>query len=283
MFEKAIIATDFSPPAELLTKHAVELTDWGVREVVLAHVIESPDRARLAKELLESETELLREREAALRGRGLTVRGYVEVGSPAEIILRVCEKERPDLVVMGSHGKGLWKRALLGSTSDAVMRASRWPVLLVRTTLLEGGVAGRLFDADAVLYPTDFSANAAAGLRAVKGLPGVKRVSLLHVQEQIRIEPHLIERLAEFNRIDADRLQVLRGELLASGVAEVSTDIDMGDAARVILEKAAAGGFSLMVMGLRGRTLLDDFFIGSVAARVARHATLPLLLVPRAA
>lgn len=282
MFEKALIATDFSPPAERLVEHAVELTDWGVREIVLAHVIESPDRARLAKELLETETELLREREARLRGLGLKCRAFIDVGPPGEVLHRLCEKENPGLVVMGSHGKGLWKRALLGSTSDAVLRASKWPLLLVRTALLEGKEAPpRLFDTSAVLFPTDFSDNAAAALRCLKQLPGVKRVGLLHVQERVRIEPYLRERLEEFNRIDAERLALVEEELSAAGVPKVEAEIELGDATGSILEMAKYGNFTLLVMGLRGRTLLDDFLIGSVAANLSRYSPLPLLLVPK--
>lgn len=280
MFRKALIATDFSAPAERLTQHAVELTDWGVEEIVLAHVIESPDRARLAKELLETETELLRDREARLRGQGITTRGFIDVGSPGEVLRQLCEKENPSLVVMGSHGKGLWKRALLGSTSDAVMRASRWPLLVVRTAILENAEApARLFDSSAVLFPTDFSDNAAAALRVVKGLPGIARLTLLHVQERVRIEPYLRDRLEEFNRIDRERLAALAEEL--SAVGKVEAEIELGDASQTILDMAKFGGFTLVIMGLRGRTLLDDFLIGSVAANVARYATVPVLLVPK--
>jgi nucleotide-binding universal stress UspA family protein len=284
MFEKALIGTDFSPPADRLTRHALELTDWGVREIVLAHVIESPDRARLARELLETETELLREREAQLRGQGIEARALIEVGSPGEVLRKMCEKENPSLVVVGSHGKGLWKRALLGSTSDALMRASRWPLLLVRLALLEEEPPPeRLFDARAVLYPTDFSANAAAVLRYLKKLPGLERVTLLHVHERTRIEPHLIDRLAEFDRIDRERLGLIRGELSGAGVAEVEIQVQLGDATRSILDWSEQGKFTLVALGLRGRTLLDDFFIGSVAANLSRYASLPLLLVPQRA
>jgi nucleotide-binding universal stress UspA family protein len=281
MFEKALIATDFSPPADRLVEHAAELRDWGVREIVLAHVIESPDRARMAKELLEIATELLGERAAQLAGQGFTVRTRLEVGSPGQILRRLCEKENPSLVVAGSHGKGLWKRALLGSTTDALMRAVKWPLLVVRLALLEGA-RERLFDASSVLYPTDFSANAAAVLRHLKGLP-VKRVLLLHVQERVRVEPYLIERRAVFNRIDTERLEVIQRELLEAGVSEVETHLELGDAARTILSLSERGGFSLIALGLRGRSLLDDLFIGSVAGNLSRTAELPLLLVPHQA
>jgi nucleotide-binding universal stress UspA family protein len=264
-------------------EHAGELAGWGVRQVTLVHVVESPDRSRLAKELLELAGELIAAREVRLREQGLEVRSRVEVGPPGKVLCDVAEQLNPSLIVMGAHGKGLWKRALLGSTSDSVMRASRWPVLLVRVALLGGKAPERLFDLGSVLYPTDFSDNAAAVLRCLKGLRGVGRVMLLHVQERARVEPYLSERLEEFNRIDTERLDIIRGELREAGVPTVDLRVELGDATESILHWAERGGFALVALGLRGRTLLDDIFIGSVAANLARYSPQPLLLVPRQA
>jgi nucleotide-binding universal stress UspA family protein len=280
MFEKAVIATDFSPLADRMVQHAAELTNWGVREMAVVHVIEHPVQAELAREVLDTQAKLLRERERQIRRRGVEVRGVVEMGPPGQAILKVCEREKPSLVVMGSHGHGIWKRALLGSTSDAVIRASKWPVLLVRLALLQGEPPERIFSSRAVLFPTDFSPNAAAVLRYLKRLPAIRRLTLLHVQEQTRIMPHLASQLEEFNRIDRLRLQVIRQELLEAGIPSVDTEIELGEASRVILDRAEKGRFTLIALGLRGRTVLDDIFIGSVADSLSRYARLPLLLIP---
>jgi nucleotide-binding universal stress UspA family protein len=50
-------------------------------------------------------------------------------GDPADVILR--RTSDFDLVVMGSHGKGLWKRLTVGSVTQAVLRRVAHPVLLV--------------------------------------------------------------------------------------------------------------------------------------------------------
>ncbi|MFH0810824.1 MAG: universal stress protein [Pseudomonadota bacterium] len=284
MFEKILIATDFSAPADRLVEHAGELLAWGAKEAVLAHFVESPDRLRLAGEMLGHAAEMLREREARLREMGFfQTSSRLDVGLPGRMLHDLCQEINPSLVVLGSHGKGIWKRALLGGTSDAVMRTSRWPLLLVRVALLEGDVPQRLFDTRAVLYPTDFSVNAAAVPRYLKRLPGLERVGLLHVHERSRIEPYLIGRLDEFDRIDRERLDLIRNHLLAGGVKEVEVAMEMGNAARSILDCSERGDYKLVALGLRGRTLLDDVFIGSVAANLARYSKVPLLLVPHTA
>lgn len=52
-------------------------------------------------------------------------------GDPADEIVARAERERADLIVMGTRGHGGLARAVLGSVADAVMRRAPCPVLLV--------------------------------------------------------------------------------------------------------------------------------------------------------
>jgi nucleotide-binding universal stress UspA family protein len=54
------------------------------------------------------------------------------VGTPGAEIVRAAQKEKAQLVVMGTHGHGLLGRALLGSVAQNVLGASEVPVLLVK-------------------------------------------------------------------------------------------------------------------------------------------------------
>ena len=42
-----------------------------------------------------------------------------------------------------------------------------------------------------------------------------------------------------------------------------------------------SGGADLLIMGSVGRTGLDSFLLGSVAEKVVRHSTVPVMLVPK--
>ena len=65
-------------------------------------------------------------------GDNVEVTTNVELGRPAEIIIECAEKWRPDLIVVGSHGRNFWGRLALGSVSDAVLHHAPCSVLIVR-------------------------------------------------------------------------------------------------------------------------------------------------------
>ena len=56
----------------------------------------------------------------------------VRQGDPAETILRLAEKTKADLIVMGTHGHGLVADATPGRTARRVVRRSKLPVLTGR-------------------------------------------------------------------------------------------------------------------------------------------------------
>lgn len=53
-------------------------------------------------------------------------------GASGQAIVHVAEEVEADVIVVGSHGKGWFKRVVLGSVSEYVLHHSRIPVLVVR-------------------------------------------------------------------------------------------------------------------------------------------------------
>lgn len=83
---------------------------------------------RLAHEDLDRATSRLRQ-EAATE---LAVESMSRTGSPRRVILDEAESWGADLIVVGSHGRGLAGRFLLGSVSQAVATHARCSVEIVR-------------------------------------------------------------------------------------------------------------------------------------------------------
>ena len=110
-------------------------------EAVLLHVVEwmpvvtegafgvyphRKDIEQLKKLSLEKIEDWQRARE------GLNLRPMVREGRPATSILEVAADLEPDLIVIGSHGRGGLDHLLLGSVTERVLRKATAPVLVVR-------------------------------------------------------------------------------------------------------------------------------------------------------
>ncbi len=60
----------------------------------------------------------------------------------------------------------------------------------------------------------------------------------------------------------------------------IQHSIQSGEPSRRILDAAAAGEYTLIVMGTQGRGALTHFVLGSVAERVLRLSSVPVIVVP---
>jgi nucleotide-binding universal stress UspA family protein len=61
----------------------------------------------------------------------------IRMGYPMEEILKVADEERCDVIILGSHGKGVLTQTLLGSVSNAVLQRTRKPVFIIPLPLEE--------------------------------------------------------------------------------------------------------------------------------------------------
>lgn len=80
----------------------------------------------------EEATKVLTPIERFLKRHALTWRVRWVVGSPSEEILRLAAREKAHLIVMGTHGRGLLGRVVMGSVAQNVVAGSTIPVLLIR-------------------------------------------------------------------------------------------------------------------------------------------------------
>jgi nucleotide-binding universal stress UspA family protein len=76
--------------------------------------------------------QLVARAEHALREAGFEVSSRVADGDPREVIVEQAEKQKADVIVVGTHGRRGWRRLVLGSVSEAVTRYARCSVHIVR-------------------------------------------------------------------------------------------------------------------------------------------------------
>ncbi|HVG02863.1 MAG TPA: universal stress protein [Nitrospira sp.] len=145
-----------------------------------------------------------------------------------------------------------------------------------------------------VLIPTDGSKYAKWAMAWVGGLPfaEVPAVTVLHVTDigSLRgpfmfqsvvagTEPFVQE---EINRVEARKKRVLAEARRQMNLLNLKGTIltERGSVSQTILERAAKRD-GLIALGCRGLDALDRFLLGSVSARVALHATCPVLIVKK--
>ena len=289
MMERAIIATDLSETSDIMVRHLGFLKDFGVSSLLL---LQCPDYQEVASEVFPYvatiQTEAIERQKDVLEELGFTVESRISPGNAKREINRIAEEEGYPLVVVGSQGRSLVGGAFLGGVAHEVLLGTRKPLIIVRLTvdesrhlsvvgISEEGITKR------ILYATDFSPGAEgafAHLEKLVDTGNVTKVTLLHVQDRSHIEPHLVERLDEFNDVDRTRLDELKGRLRSGSTVQVESKLVYGDPHTEIMRELEEGDATMVMMGTQGRGFLRELFVGSVSHYVARRSKVPVLLIP---
>jgi nucleotide-binding universal stress UspA family protein len=104
------------------------MTIWEVQKVDYTK-LHAPDRE---KELINQAQELLEKYTARLKSKGIEARKLLMGGDPATLILREIEKEKYDLIIMGSRRLNKFQEMVSFSVSDRVTRLSSIPILVIK-------------------------------------------------------------------------------------------------------------------------------------------------------
>ena len=217
--------------------------------------------------------------------QGGNVSGTVLEGSASSAVVGHAESVGADLIVMSSHGRTGASRFWLGSVADAVMRAAKVPVLMVRA---DGARQPSLFER--ILVPLDGSELAEAVLPHAIAIAKLEkaRVHLLQVEERaedLRLsvwaiaspEPDdLPARLASADRYLHHVMARFESEWKPATVSvEARGAHRVGEAiARVAVERES----DLIAMATHGRGA-SRMLIGSVADKVIRGTECSVLLL----
>ena len=141
--QRILVPTDFSEPADAAVKWATTLAHEFNAELHILHVVPEPYMYPWGTELTsvpineilvqaeQAADERLRQVVAEAGAGPKAVHGRALIGSPVDVILGVAADERIDLIVLGTHGRGMVGHLLLGSVAERVVRRSPVPVLTV--------------------------------------------------------------------------------------------------------------------------------------------------------
>lgn len=192
----------------------------------------------------------------------------------------------PDLVVMATHGRSGFSRLWLGSVADALVRHVHKPMLLVRSASEED--PNPVLKTDHILIPLDGSPLSESILpHAVNLGEGMgSTFTLLRVlppvwtSPEVMSEPDMLAEGALKERVtEAREYLACVAKLLSGGGAKVNCEVVVGSAAAAaILEFARTRNVDVIAMATHGRGGVPRLILGSVADKVLRGATSPILL-----
>lgn len=130
-----------------------------------------------------------------------------------------------------------------------------------------------------ILVAYDGSREALRAIEWATRLDGQNDVAVISVAPSLEGSPKVKEAIDPTSDVDMHRRQLkdAKDVLEQSGIrAEML--LRVGNPAEEIINAGADGGFDLIIMGIRGMGAVRRFIIGSVADRVVRHATIPVLV-----
>jgi nucleotide-binding universal stress UspA family protein len=281
MLRSAMVPVDFTHNTDVVLKFAEGLVSLGVRRVVLGHAVDAAgmEGPVIAKKV-DTVRDQVRDLQTGLVDAGLEVEVRVATGEVTDTLLSIAAESDVDLVVAGTHGKGVLNKLLQGSVSEDIVQSSQVPTMMVRYDLLRAASHPRDVASGygrSMLCPTDFSASSMRALLSVFELPpsSVGTLYLIHVIEKglSGEKARKAEEGAEF------QLRNMVSMAAEHGISARPV-VKKGDAKRMILQEVNERRITGMVVGSRGANPLQEVMLGSVSLTVMRQASCPVVIVP---
>jgi nucleotide-binding universal stress UspA family protein len=141
MFSRILVPVDGSDNSYRALDAALLLSEKLGAKITVIHVMEDIPVSYVVSEKLLREIVDAYKRENQLilsncseiaTKKGLVIQTKLLQGNPGSIILDFCEKEKYDIIIMGSRGMGKFKELVLGSVSNKVLHHSSCPVMIIR-------------------------------------------------------------------------------------------------------------------------------------------------------
>jgi nucleotide-binding universal stress UspA family protein len=189
-----------------------------------------------------------------------SVRAETLAGSPAFELISKADEWRPDLIVVGSHGRSAVSRFILGSVSKKVVTDSDYSVRVSR-----GDLETDLNEPLKLVIGVDASAEAEQAVRAVgsRVWPYGTEVQIIAVDDGS--SPMFAD--------TAGRMVAWAENALSLIGLKTSVVWEKGDPRRVLIDQAQAWhADSIIVGGRRFSSALERFQLGSVATALVTKA-----------
>ena len=290
-FERILCPVDFSEFSARACKYAHSLAKQYQAELFLQHVVQPiqvlypycafpmPDVGMCAGTNQEAEKRLFDFAQSHGRS-GVEPKLVVQEGILLpDSILTFANNNQVDLIVMGTHGRHGFDRLTVGSVTERVLPRAHCPVLVVRKPehdFINGTEGPDPVQLRRILYCTDFSDNAHHALSYAFSLAMEYNAELTLL--------HVLDNAGTARQLEQRRIETLRKlrKLIPADVpnwCSVTPAVRAGRPYQEIVRLASEAQSDLVIMGVRGRGLLDLGLFGSTTHRILQMGPCPVLAV----
>jgi nucleotide-binding universal stress UspA family protein len=302
VFKNLLCTTDLSDFSNLSVYYGAALARVFEATLHLGHIIDlpivpvhgeaftyPPDYAQTLKE------DALRQMDTLMNPLHVKWVPHVEMGAIAHTVSDLVGSTQADLVISASHGRSGLKRLLLGSVTEQLLRSIRCPFLVVTAPEKNDDSADEKkltretvenFRLKKILVGSDFSHDSANAVTYGFSLAQdfQSELHLVHVVEPFAYsdalmpDPMTAEVQTDLSALLTGRLESLVPDE-ARNWCEVKTSCLAGRPYEELVKYAVLHSVDLIILGIRGRGLVETLLLGSTTDRVIRRVSCHVLAV----
>jgi nucleotide-binding universal stress UspA family protein len=289
MFEPILVPVDNTKRGAEAIAVAIRLAERFNALLILLRV---EDAVTPTSQLMDDNLDLER-RAAELRQRGLRVRHTIEFGRPDECIAELAQSTGARLIILAPHHRSLLEALRSPSVTARLLGHAATPMLIWPEVAPGRALATFLnTPSSQIVVPLDGSPLAEQALPLALGFVRLFARPLLLVRAVV---PQVTAAMWPETYGPEIRLEAEAQQDAESYLAETRSRLEAGDATLVVRSSVVVGqpdqeikrcaethDGSLVIMSTHGRSGIQRALLGSVAARLARDAVVPVLVVPPA-
>ena len=293
--QRILCATDLSDFSNAAVIQAIGMAKEFGSTLSICHVIDLPlvtmhGAAFVYPEdqIEEMKTGAVDQIKGLVKESALNWEAVVETGPVSSTLCRLADEKQADLAIVSTHGRTGLKRLFLGSVTERVLRTISCPLLVVTPPEKAGRTEKQFkgFGFKQILVGCDFSADSGRaveyGFSLAQEFQAV--IHLVHVVEPFVYRDAMLPERIKTEAISevATGCQQRLEELVPSDAhnwCKVKIACEAGKPFQALKKYAEIHQVDLIVLGVRGHSLVETMLLGSTTDRVIRGVACPVLSV----
>ncbi|WDP91898.1 MAG: universal stress protein [Desulfobacter sp.] len=303
-------AVDFSGFAPLILSYGKALAAEFDSALTICHIVQDTvmlsSHAQAGFSTEEVTAQRLEDSGEAIRHLAeqeeIKAESLVSLGHPADEITRLTKEKDVDMVIAATHGGSGIKRFLVGSVTDRLVKTLECPLLVLHPPVRDDGYKVKL-PLERILVGCDFSNDSDLAFRHALSLAQEfeAELHLVHVikprtyipvgpagsidfrEDHFPILPEdAPEDDTEYQRYLIEQVEKRLSRMIPEECCHWCTPITAirrGEPYQELLDYTMDFHIDMIVLGIHGHSLLDQFLVGSTTDRVIAKADCPVLAV----